>query len=157
AGDPEEGRNILRNLRRAAKVFLLKNVYTLFLILVAFAALGLGFPYEPQQVTLLNKLTIGVPVVVITLSRTSAARGSHARFLRGVGAFVLSTGLVTGLAGLAVCLIADAEHRQTMLLSTLVLLGLGTLPRVLTAEGEQLTRLDRRLLWWLPAGVLLYA
>jgi cation-transporting ATPase E len=153
----EEGRNILRNLRRAGKVFLLKNVYTLFLILVAFAVLGLGFPYEPQQVTLLNKVTIGVPVFVITVSRTSAARGRHAGFLWSIGAFALSTGLVIGLAGLAVCLLADAEHRQTMLLSTLVLLGLASLPRVLTAEGEELTPTDRGFLLWLPAALVLYA
>jgi hypothetical protein len=44
-----------------------------------------------------------------------------------------------------------------MLLSTLVLLGLGNLPRVLTAEGERLTWTDRRFLGWLPAAVLLYA
>src|SRR5262249_62307500 len=100
----QEGRTFLRSLRRASNFFLLKNAYPLFLILVVFAVLGLGFPYEPQQVTLLNKLTIGVPVLVITLSRTSAARGSHAGFLRSVGAFALSTGLVIGLAGLAVCL-----------------------------------------------------
>src|SRR5262249_40614733 len=64
-----EGRIILRNLRRAGKLFLLKNVYTLLLIVLGVGVFGLAFPYEPQQVTLLNSLTIGVPVFAITLSR----------------------------------------------------------------------------------------
>ena len=73
-----EGRNILRNLRRAGKIFLLKNVYTLLLITATLGVFRLPFPYLPQQVTLLNKLTISIPVLVITVSRTSAARAGHA-------------------------------------------------------------------------------
>ena len=158
-----EGRNILRNLRRAGKIFLLKNVYTLLLIIATLGVFRLPFPYLPQQVTLLNKLTITIPVFVITASRTSAARAGHAGFLRSIGLFALTTGIATGLAGLAVMLLSarvlgDPELTQrTMLLSTLVLLGLGNLPRVLTAEGERLTWTDRRLLGWTPAAVLLYA
>jgi magnesium-transporting ATPase (P-type) len=158
-----EGRNILRNLRRAAKIFLLKNVYTLLLIVAALGVLGLPFPYLPQQVTLLNKLTIGIPVFVITVSRTSAARAGHAGFLRQVGWFAVTTGLVVGLAGLAVFLLAahvlgdPVPEQRTMLLSTLILLGLANLPRVLTTEGERLTFTDRQFLWWIPAALLLCA
>lgn len=158
-----EGRNILRNLRRAGKIFLVKNVYTLLLILATLGVFALPFPYLPQQVTLLNKLTIGIPVFVITVSRTTAARSGHAGFLRSVGRFALVTGLASGLAGLGVMLLSarvldDPEITQrTMLLSTLVLLGLGNLPRVLTAEGEQLTWTDRKFLWWPPLAVGLYA
>src|SRR4029077_7553225 len=47
----EEGRNILRNLRRAGKLFLVKNVYTLLLILAAVGVFRIDFPYLPQQVT----------------------------------------------------------------------------------------------------------
>ncbi len=158
-----EGRNILRNLRRAGKIFLVKNVYTLLLILATLGVFSLPFPYLPQQVTLLNKLTIGIPVFVITVSRTTAARGTHAGFLRSVGVFALVTGIASGLAGLAVMLVSargfgDPDITQrTMLLSTLVLLGLGNLPRVLTAEGEQLTWTDRKFLWWPPLALALYA
>jgi magnesium-transporting ATPase (P-type) len=158
-----EGRNILRNLRRAGKIFLLKNVYTLFLIVVALGTLGLSFPYLPQQVTLLNKFTIGVPVFVITISRTSAARARHAGFLWQIGWFAITTGLVVGLAGLAVFWLSargledPLVTQRTMLLSTLILLGVGNLPRVLTAEGEHLTRADRLFLCWIPAALLLYA
>src|SRR5439155_6330708 len=58
-----EGRTIVNNLRRSAKLFLLKNTYTLFLIIATLGVLALAFPYLPQQLTLLNKLTIGVPAL----------------------------------------------------------------------------------------------
>ena len=53
----------------------------------------LPFPYLSQQVTLLYKLTITIPVLVITMSRTSAARAGHAGFLRSIGLFSVTTGI----------------------------------------------------------------
>jgi cation-transporting ATPase E len=150
----EEGRTILDNLRRASKLFLLKNAYMLFLIVIGFGILRLGFPCEPQQVTLLNTLTIGGPAFLIMLGRN--ARGMRrADFLREVGWFAVSTGLVMGVAALAVWLVAahvlheDRVGQRTLLLSALVLLGLGNLLRV--AEGE------RRLRWWVVAALAVYA
>jgi cation-transporting P-type ATPase E len=95
----EEGRTILRNLRRSSKLFLLKNVYTLILIL-GFIFLGGEFPYLPQQVTLLNFLTIGIPALIITLSKERSTAATKSPFLREVGSFVLRSGLVIGIAGL---------------------------------------------------------
>ena len=58
--------------------------------------------------TLLNGLTIGVPAFFIMLSRQrSAVTPSHG-FLREVGGFALFNGVVIGLAGLAVMLLAPA-------------------------------------------------
>src|SRR5262249_12687871 len=50
----DEGRIIIRNLRRAGKLFVTKNAYTVVLIAGAVWAFGLAFPFAPQQVTLLN-------------------------------------------------------------------------------------------------------
>jgi magnesium-transporting ATPase (P-type) len=153
-----EGRLILTNLRRAAKLFLLKNVYTLFLIVIALGLLGYAFPYLPQQVTLLNGLTIGGPAFLIMLSRripTGPAANPRSGFLREVGRFVLSSGLVMGVAGLTIWLISlrcrgDGEETQrTLLLSTLILMGLGNV--LLVAEGEA------RLFWWAALALPVYA
>jgi cation-transporting ATPase E len=142
----EEGRIILRNLRRSAKLFLAKNVYALFLIVASLALFGLDFPYLPQQVTLLNALTIGIPALAITLDRTRPTAASRPGFLREVGWFAVSTGLVVGVAGLTIFLLAarwrgdDIRMQRTLVLSTLVLLGIGTLWRVLRdgeAEGRK--------------------
>ena len=150
----DEGRTILGNLRRASKLFLLKNAYMLLLIVIGFGVLRLGFPCEPQQVTLLNALTIGGPAFLIMLDR-KASGSRRPDFLREVGWFALSTGLVMGARGVG--RLADRRARpgsedrmgqRTLLLSTLVLMGLGNVLRV--AEG------DRRLRWWVAAALPVY-
>ncbi|MCS7046032.1 MAG: HAD-IC family P-type ATPase [Gemmataceae bacterium] len=138
----EEGRTIVRNLRRSAKLFLVKNVYSFLLILAYYTGwLGLPFPYEPQQVTLLNWLVIGIPAFVIALSRERSTAATKPRFLREVGSFAIRTGVLFAAAGIGVVLLGehglDADHKaqRTLLLSTLVLLGLTALWRALT-DGE---------------------
>ena len=135
----EEGRTILRNLRRSGKLFLTKNVYSFVLILGYF--FGLPFPYEPQQVTLLNWSVIGIPALVIALSRERSARPSKTDFFRDLVGFSALHGIVIGVAGLAVLAIGTWLHSdavrttRTMLLATLVLLGLVVLLRAMK-DGE---------------------
>jgi magnesium-transporting ATPase (P-type) len=137
----DEGRTIVRNLRRAGKLFLVKNVFTLILVVGALGVLGLPFPYLPRQVTLLNFLTIGTPVFFLMLNRERSASSSASRFLREIGWFAVRTGLIIALAGLLLLWLSkhiwdDSEETQrTLLLSSLVLLGLTTLLRALT-DGE---------------------
>lgn len=137
----DEGRLILRNVRRAAKLFLLKNVYALFLIILSVGVFGLGFPFRGQQVTLLNALTIGIPAFAIMLNRQRCEAPARQGFLCEVGWFVLPTGLLIGTAALAVFLISarlrnDAiETQRTLVLSTLALLGIANLFRVVS-HGE---------------------
>jgi cation-transporting ATPase E len=158
----DEGRTILRNLRRAAKLFLLKNVYSLFLIVMALAIFRLDFPYRPQQVTLLNALTIGIPALIITMSKDRFAAPSRPGFLREVGWFVLPSGAVIGIAGLVIFLISarglgdDLRTQRTLLLTTLVLLGLGSLLRVLTHGESQPVRSDHTLRWLAFAALPVY-
>jgi cation-transporting ATPase E len=139
----EEGRTIVRNLRRSSKLFLVKNVYSLILIVAYVLSFGrLPFPYAPQQVTLLNWLVIGIPAFVIALSRERATLTTRPPFLREVGFFALFTGILFGLAGLAVLILSGSEHdlaarmhRRTLLLSVLICLGVTALERAL-ADGD---------------------
>lgn len=140
----EEGRTIIRNLRRSSKLFLVKNVYSLILILACYTgAFGLRFPYLPQQVTLLNWLVIGLPAFVIACSRERSTAATRPRFLREVGWFALRTGIVFALTGLLLLGLsrwfwpaADEDLQRTLLLSLLVLLGLSALFRALK-DGEE--------------------
>ena len=144
-----EGRTVLHNVRRAAKLFLLKNVYTILLILISVGLLGEAFPYLPQQVTLLNILTIGGPAILIMLSKVPPKATVRAAFLPEVGRFVMSMGLAIGICGLAVWHLGDGvEERRTLLLSMLVLAGLGNVALI----GEA----DRQLLGWTAFAGLLY-
>ena len=156
----EEGRTIVRNLRRSSKLFLVKNVYSLILIVVyAAGLLGLPFPYVPQQVTLLNWLVIGIPAFVIAMSRERAPTAGRPHFLREVGWFAVRTGILFAVAGIAALIIAGRLHRpeigpaasrqevrreirdlrmtqRTVLLSVLIVLGVTALLRALK-DGEE--------------------
>lgn len=151
----EEGRTLLDNLRQAAKLFLLKNVYTLFLIVAALGVFRLDFPYLPQQVTLLNFLTIGVPSLLIVANRTSSQHKTQAAFLREVGTFAVACGLATGVAALVAWMLSarhfedDLEIQRTVLLSTLILAGMGNV--VIVSKG------NRWLVGWAVFGLALYA
>jgi cation-transporting ATPase E len=158
----EEGRTILRNLRRCAKIFLIKNVYSLLLILAFASGLVPIFPYEPQQVTLLNWLVIGIPAFIIALSRERSTAATRPRFMLEVGWFAVRTGVVFALAGLAVQLLAvrvleySEKTQRTLLLSTLILLGITALLRALRDGEEQPLRGDTRFRWLAAAAVPLY-
>jgi cation-transporting P-type ATPase E len=141
----EEGRTIVRNLRRSAKLFLVKNVYSFLLILASASGLfGIPFPYAPQQVTLLNWLVIGIPAFAIALSRERSRSATKPRFLLEVGWFAVRSGVIFAAAGLTVMILArhvlewnDVETSRTLLLSVLILLGISALWRALW-DGEEL-------------------
>jgi cation-transporting ATPase E len=137
----DEGRVIVRKLRRLCKVFLVKNVYSLVLLTAGSLGLfGLPFPYLPQQVTLLDGLVLGLPAVAIALSHGRAG-APRPGFLREVGGFALRTGVAIAVAGLATLLLAvhawheAPEAQRTLLLSVLVVLGAVTLLRALGEEA----------------------
>ena len=149
----EEGRTIVRNLRRAAKLFLVKNVYSLLLILFyVFGVWDVPFPYLPQQVSLLNWMVIGIPALLIALTRERSPVVIRTPFLRDVGWFAVRTGVVIAFAGVVLLALSkhcwghDEETQRTMLLTVLVLLGITVLHRVLAEGGGQPLAADRRLL-----------
>jgi cation-transporting ATPase E len=159
----EEGRTIVRNIRRSAKLFLVKNVYSLLLILAyASGLLGAPFPYEPQQVTLLNWLVIGLPALAIALSRERAPAATKPRFLLEVGWFAVRTGVVFAAAGVALLAVAnhvlecDVKTQRTLLLSLLVLLGITALLRALRDGEPEGLRGDARFRWIAAAAVPTY-
>lgn len=141
-----EGQLVVGNVRRAAKLFLLKNIYTIGLILFAVGLCGLPFPYLPQQVTLLNALTIGGPALLILTGRTTKPGVVKASFFADVGRFLLVAGLATGIVALIVDLVSsftfhhDIDRTRTLLLAMLVLAGVG--------NAVVATRGDWRLILW---------
>ena len=154
-----EGRIVVQKVRHVSKLFLLKNIYALVLIVTVVGVFGMDFPMLPQQVTLLNSLTIGIPVfVLITLGIQAAPAPIEKRFLREVGRFVLTTGTLVGFAGLGVMLLATLQHhwdvgtQRTMLLAALVLLGVGNLLRVVGWTKGPWGMRDWLLYGWACAG-----
>jgi len=99
-----EGRQMLRNLSRVAKLFVTKSAFAVVLIL----SIGLtptAYPLLPRHLTLAASLTIGIPAFFLALapsSGTFAVRG----FLRETGRFAVPAGTAAALGVLSSYLFA---------------------------------------------------
>jgi cation-transporting P-type ATPase E len=93
-----EGRRVIANIERAANLFLVKNVYSVVLALIAAVTLA-AYPLAPIQLTLISTLTIGIPGFFLALgpNRRRYVPGFLGRVLR----FAIPTGLVIGVAAYA--------------------------------------------------------
>ena len=62
-----EGRQILRNIQRVARLFVTKALFTAFLLVTIALPTGV-FPLLPRQFTLTSSLTIGIPAFFLALA-----------------------------------------------------------------------------------------
>ena len=93
-----EGRRIVSGLSNAMYLFLTR-VATSTLLILAIAVVGLGFPYEPAQVSL-TLFTVGIPSFFLTLwARPDPPR---ADLLSSLARFVVPAAIVTAILGVAV-------------------------------------------------------
>lgn len=89
----EEGRRILRNTHRVAKLFVAKSVYAAILL----ATLGLApiaFPFLARHLSVTSSLTIGIPAFFLALSK-STGRVQREGFLAGLLAFTIPAGAIS--------------------------------------------------------------
>jgi cation-transporting P-type ATPase E len=135
-----EGRQILRNLQRVARLFVTKSAFAVFLIL----SIGLtptAYPLLPRHLTIAASLTIGIPAFFLALAPSSGPYRSGG-FLRSVSNFALPAGTAAGLAvlsGYAFALhVLDLPvlEARTVATTTLVVIGL-YLVTVLEAAGRR--------------------
>jgi cation-transporting P-type ATPase E len=123
-----EGRKVLRNLQRVAKLFVTKSAFAVFLIL----SIGLtptAYPLLPRHLSLAAGVTIGVPAFVLALG-PSAGTYTSDRFLREIARFAVPAGTAAGLGVLASYLFAlnvvgiPLVEARTIATSVLVIVGL---------------------------------
>jgi cation-transporting ATPase E len=144
-----EGRRVIANIERVAKVFVTKTVYATALALAVGLA-GLAFPFLPRHLTLISSLTIGIPGFVLALEPNT--QRSTPGFVRRTLAFALPAGLTAALATLVAYQVADVANvttDQARTTATLTLAGVGLV--VLALAARPLTR-SRRLLLIAMAG-----
>jgi P-type E1-E2 ATPase len=141
-----EGRQILRNVQRVAKLFLTKTAFTAVLGL-AIGVTTATFPLLPRQFTLAATVTIGVPAFILALAPSSGPwRPEH--YLSAVSRFAISAGVPIGLGIAAGFLIArygfqlGLRESRTVATGIVVACGLGV---VLQIESECAGRLRRLL------------
>src|SRR6266540_3719793 len=86
-----EGRRVIANIERVAKLFVTKTVYATALA-VAVGIARLPFPFLPRQLTLVGSLTIGIPGFFLALEPN--LRRARPDLVRRVLAFAAPAGLV---------------------------------------------------------------
>ena len=127
-----EGRRVINNIQRAATLFLVKNIFSLFLSIITLFT-SWPYPLEPIHLTVISALTIGLPSFLLTLEpRYDRIRG---HFLRGV----LRRAFPGGLTNVFVVLVCQAfravfgingDHSSTVCAAILAMVGLMVLFQV---------------------------
>jgi cation-transporting ATPase E len=123
-----EGRKILRNLARVAKLFVTKSAFAVFLV-VSVGLTPIAYPLLPRHLTLAASLTIGIPGFFLALAPSSG--GFEVRgFLKEVLRFAVPAGTGAGLGVLSSYLFAydvlgkPLVEARTVATTVLVLVGL---------------------------------
>lgn len=124
-----EGRQVIANVERLAKLFLSKTTYAI-LFAVVFGALLWPFPFLPRQLSIVDGLTIGLPALVLALLPN--IQRYRPGFLRRAARFCVPSGLIVGATLISVVAYAylgghDADVVQTIAVITLTLTALWVL------------------------------
>ena len=76
-----EGRRVINNIQRAATLFLVKNIFSLFLSVISLFT-DWPYPLQPMHLTVISALTIGIPSFFLAMEPNYDRVKGH--FLRGV-------------------------------------------------------------------------
>ncbi len=136
-----EGRQILRNIQRVARLFVTKTVFTAFLI-VAIGIPTATFPLLPRQFTIASTVTIGIPAFLLALAPSAGPwRPDH--FLGNVARFAVPAGLAAGVGIAAGYLLArygldlDLQESRTVATGAIVAVGLAVVMRLEDEPGKR--------------------
>ncbi len=124
-----EGRQVIANVERLAKLFLSKTTYAV-LFSVVFGVLLWPFPFLPRQLSIVDGLTIGLPALVLALLPN--IQRYRPGFLRRAARFCIPSGLIVGGTLISVVAYtylggAEAAVVQTTAVITLTLTALWVL------------------------------
>lgn len=124
-----QGRRVIHNIQRAAALFLVKNIFSLGMVLVSFLT-GFAYPLEPQHMSIISGLTIGVPSFFLALEPND--QPLKGKFLSTVLRRALPGGLtdivcVLAAQGYMIWLGLPQEQISTVCTAVLALVGLTVL------------------------------
>ncbi|MGI9116972.1 MAG: HAD-IC family P-type ATPase [Gaiellales bacterium] len=94
-----EGRRILANIRRVAKLFVVKSAFAATLILTIGVA-GAAYPLLPRHLSLAGAFTVGIPAFVLAVA-PSVGLPTKVPFLRDLLKFSVPGGIVNAIGVLA--------------------------------------------------------
>ncbi|QKV94346.1 cation-translocating P-type ATPase [Streptomyces sp. NA02950] len=102
-----EGRRVIGNIERVARLFLVKTVYSVLLAVLVVCS-RVEYPFLPRHLTLLSTLTIGVPAFFLALAPNKER--ARPRFVRRVMRYAVPAGVIAGTATFAAYLLARHSY-----------------------------------------------
>ncbi len=147
-----EGRRVVNNIERTASLFLVKNIFSLFLSILSIV-LMVNYPLEPSQISLISAFTIGIPAFVMSLEQNTDRIKGH--FLSNVLFKALPGGLtdfivVSGLYLFCMEFGVDANDVSTSSTILLAIVGLMILYQI----ASPMTKYHWFLWFGMAAGLL---
>ena len=136
-----EGRQILRNIQRVARLFITKTVFTAVIGLAVAIPTGV-FPLLPRQFTIASTVTIGIPAFLLALAPSSGPWRPE-RFLQSVARFAIPAGIAIGIGIIAGYLLArygfglSLTRSRTVATGIVVVCGLAVVMRLETEPGPR--------------------
>jgi magnesium-transporting ATPase (P-type) len=136
-----EGRQILRNIQRVARLFITKAVFTALVGLAVAIPTG-TFPLLPRQFTIASTVTIGVPAFVLALAPSSGPWRPD-NYLRSVAGFAIPAGVGIGIGIVAGYALARYGFElglissRTVATAIVVACGLAVVIRLETEGGRR--------------------
>ncbi len=150
----DEGRRVINNIQRAAALFLVKNIFSLFLALIAVAA-DWPYPFAPINLSLISALTIGVPSFFLAMEPNyERVRG---RFIASVLRQAFPGGITNILMVVAAQIVLGILHvpmAQVQTVCTAILAVTGLF--VLYSASKPFDKF-RRIIWLLMAVALVFS
>jgi magnesium-transporting ATPase (P-type) len=136
-----EGRQILRNIQRVARLFITKSVFTVVMGLAVAIPTG-TFPLLPRQFTIASTVTIGIPAFLLALAPSSGPWRPE-RYLQSVARFALPAGVAIGIGIVAGFLLArygfdlGLIRSRTVATGIVVVCGLAVVMRLETGSRQR--------------------
>ncbi len=148
-----EGRRVVNNIERTASLFLVKNIFSLFLSILSIVMM-VNYPLEPSQISLISMFTIGIPAFVMSLENNTNHIQGH--FLSNVLFKALPAGLTDFIVVSALylfCLEFKVEATDVSTSCTIILAIVGLM--ILYQIASPMTRVHW-ILWFAMAAGLVY-
>lgn len=147
-----EGRRVVNNIERTASLFLVKNIFSLFLSILSIV-LMVNYPLEPSQISLISMFTIGIPAFVMSLEQNTDRIRGH--FLSNVLFKALPGGLTDFLvvSGLYLfCMEFEVGANDVSTSSTILLAIVGLM--ILYQIASPMTKYHWFLWFGMAAGLI---
>lgn len=127
-----EGRRVVNNIERSASLFLVKNLFSIFMTVFTLIAVN-KYPLYPTQLSLLGAFTIGMPAFLLAMQPNKSLIQGH--FLTNVVIKALPAAL-TDFIGVALLMTAGSavgvphEKLSTMCLMVMLSVGIAALIKI---------------------------